>query len=443
MMAMRARVIWPMPKAEAGTKGGGGGVTVTDDNISRVIGSPPARPGEAMPAHCQEKHIRMRLDEAHRVGQQFRVRVQLPLYWGGLGLLLASVVAGVALAGLKGGLYAGASFVGAPLGALLVLLSMLPTDDRLVRRALVVGACAWALFAFAVLGKTSMDVDELPPQPGGVCMFGARTMRAEECEDVSHGVGPDPAELKCAQTMGMAVPCWWAAVDVALRGAQALVASVAVAKLCYYRALDFSTRARLDLQWAAHGLTFFHVGLLEIAYLGASAGARLIKFSAGGGLDWAMHWLIALLTAVSGMGIGFVLVHTSMRVRVQAWMAARGEQLSTAAGLAALLGGREAAAVQETAAALFRCVRLCELQYEEMRDGVPNPELYARLSQPARFGHVDAFVSHSCARAARRPRERRARARRRRESRASARAARPADPPPPRPCARARPQLAR
>jgi len=87
-------------------------------------------------------------------------------------------------------------------------------------------------------------------------------------------------------------------------------------------------------------------------------------------------------------------VHTSLRTAVQSWLAARGEAICAAAGVASLLGHRDSTEVQDLAGELFRAVSLDKLTVEDLASATPDTRLYD-LSQPASFGAVDSFISHS------------------------------------------------
>ena len=81
----------------------------------------------------------------------------------------------------------------------------------------------------------------------------------------------------------------------------------------------------------------------------------------------------------------------SFRRRTQACFGAKGEQLSSAASLAALIGGKDPSLALGAARARFRCVRLCDISYESLATPAPDPTLFKK-STLARIGDVDAFA---------------------------------------------------
>ena len=76
------------------------------------------------------------------------------------------------------------------------------------------------------------------------------------------------------------------------------------------------------------------------------------------------------------------------RRNMQAWMAARGEKVSSAAGVAALIGSRSADNVLALAQKRYRAVPACLITLERLQDNEPDECLY-ELSQPAQLGSVD------------------------------------------------------
>jgi len=90
-----------------------------------------------------------------------------------------------------------------------------------------------------------------------------------------------------------------------------------------------------------------------------------------------------------------ILIHPRLRNKAQGLLASRGEALTAAAGIAALLGNRSAADVLECGQKLFCAVRLSNLSEIDVRDSLPNHALFRRLARPAHFSQVDAFLSHS------------------------------------------------
>jgi hypothetical protein len=93
-----------------------------------------------------------------------------------------------------------------------------------------------------------------------------------------------------------------------------------------------------------------------------------------------------------------------VRARVHAWLTWRGEEVNTAAGIAALLGEIEPAAAVVAGMARLRAIRADKLTRRvmdppgEAKPGANKREWYEQ-SRPVLVDSVDAFVSHRCARA--------------------------------------------
>ncbi len=81
---------------------------------------------------------------------------------------------------------------------------------------------------------------------------------------------------------------------------------------------------------------------------------------------------------------------------VQLWLMSSTTSKATtaAASIAELLGGQDPEHVLAVARRTHSCVTADKLTFEDMKDNKPNPALGV-LSQRAKLGRVDAFVSHS------------------------------------------------
>lgn len=89
-----------------------------------------------------------------------------------------------------------------------------------------------------------------------------------------------------------------------------------------------------------------------------------------------------------------VLARPSCRHRLQAFLVSHCEGLRVASAIAALLGRRGVEESLRKGQQLFRCVRCDQLTPQMLATGQPDTS-YAGLSEPAQFGEVDAFLSHS------------------------------------------------
>jgi len=346
---------------------------------------------DGVPMHCQDTHIRMRLDAAHDAGRKFRQRVQLPLICTGFVIVIVSLVAGTVSYAIIDSWTFHVGYVGLPAGLAMYLLALTPADDVLIRWTLYIFAGLLLVYA-VIINVTTMDDYRALPVAG-----------ARRCSHALHG----------------RVPCWWACTSVAISLFEALVCGMFAAQLLRYAVRAFSARARLEVLWKSGGQSAVTFGSCEAVRLVISASAGLMyMFAADSGVEFLgvdestssrsamadganpadvkLYFRIWIALIVSELFFGVLLLHGTYRSRVQAWLASRGEAVATAAGLASLLGNRPAPEVQALARSLFRYITLDALHFDDLADGKPNPRLY-KLSQPAHFGTVDVFVSHSCA----------------------------------------------
>jgi hypothetical protein len=143
---------------------------------------------------------------------------------------------------------------------------------------------------------------------------------------------------------------------------------------------DASARARLEAIWVRLGRLTSLAGVLA---LGTSAGLALT------GQESSCAWL---LVAVLNIPAGLLARNGRSR------LARRSGPMLTAASIAAMLGGRSSADVQQLAARRFRSVTLQRLAFSDLADSQPSARLFA-LSRPALLGEVDAFLrcdEHPC-----------------------------------------------
>jgi hypothetical protein len=148
------------------------------------------------------------------------------------------------------------------------------------------------------------------------------------------------------------------------------------------------TRTFLDREWHVLGATLLRQSLLALADAAMWPAAGVDRI-----VPASVVAVRVLFILTSGL-LGVLLCLPDFRTRAQAWLAAQGEEVATAAGIAALLGDHDPREVQSKAQELFRCVNLADLSRKDMADSKPNPALYA-LSTPTLLGDVDAFLSHS------------------------------------------------
>lgn len=123
--------------------------------------------------------------------------------------------------------------------------------------------------------------------------------------------------------------------------------------------------------------------------VGAGAALGLLRAGSALSLMWALIISEMAVTAASA-----VLLLSGLHGWIQVKLAQRGTAFTTAAGISALLQGREPAAVQALALSRLRAVSAAQVTLEGLRSNAADQSLFA-LSAPARVGEVDLFVSHS------------------------------------------------
>ncbi|KAH8071209.1 C-type lectin (CTL) or carbohydrate-recognition domain containing protein [Aureococcus anophagefferens] len=94
------------------------------------------------------------------------------------------------------------------------------------------------------------------------------------------------------------------------------------------------------------------------------------------------------------LAFGVLASRPSFRQKAHAMLMARGGQIASAAGVAALLGGNDVETVKATAQKKFFGVDMSRVELAHIASPHPDPELF-KLAQKASFDQVDWFVSHS------------------------------------------------
>lgn len=294
--------------------------------------------------------IARRLEEARVAGRRLYWRVTLPCCCIGTFIAFISVTAWVC--GVKG-VASYVAAIGSRLGAIIGVLGLLPTDHRAVFGTEV---CIVVMLVLTGLSFSSRAVPMILSCSRGACAY---------------------RNQQIADSAGY----FWACIALA-QGAHCFACSRKMV-----RCLKMPTRAALSLGWSVMGFTFVGLGFGDalIAAVLSKMGF-LSKF----GLTLPGHISVALV----GLLVGAAMSHAKTRTLIQAWLASRTEAISTASGIAALLGRCKPQVTLSNAQRLFRCVTLDDVTKEDMLDGTPDPKLYKR-SKPALLGEVDAFVSHS------------------------------------------------
>jgi hypothetical protein len=289
------------------------------------------------------------LEAAKKEGRKLRLRVSGTA--GGLGAALSVFsITAVGASTPESPMYVAGENLGPP-GFLLLLLTILPTD----RRSTYIATSLGVLMAMCV---ASMCLLKIGPR--------ADMISAGECVDSA-----DPTIER---------PMWYCHYDMWRWLAYAMPYFCCGVVLS--SGLRRSPRTCLDRIWRATGTVFFSTGCLRTqSFFFNSLAGRPILVS-------------AIISAGLDLLIGTTALRPDFRRRAQAALASRGEQIATAAGIAALMGNHSVKEVLSEGRRRFMSITLDQLDFEEMKDREPNPELFQRAVS-ARIGEVDAFLSHS------------------------------------------------
>mmetsp|Transcript_17707 Transcript_17707/g.53905 ORF Transcript_17707/g.53905 Transcript_17707/m.53905 type:complete len:320 (+) Transcript_17707:1479-2438(+) len=274
--------------------------------------------------------LRSQLTSAKRAGQRNRRRISGTT--GALAIiLLVAVVALLFVAGATGRYVAPLL---APLAALLLLLVLLPTD----RRAIYVVVCAFVFFMIPIryYCVTRMVQNVYMIQRG-------------KCRD--HVSGDHLPDSWCEWNV-----FFWFGYAAAL-----VYGAVAAA----YTACASSPRATLQKLWSVTRLCLLTIGLL-------SAGDQVAMIAVGRRLR-PLFFILKVVEAVEYLVLAAVASYPHTRARAQSALAARGEEASAAAGIAALVGGHLPEHVMAEGRRRLVCVTLDQVSFEDLADSEPNP----------------------------------------------------------------------
>jgi len=139
--------------------------------------------------------------------------------------------------------------------------------------------------------------------------------------------------------------------------------------------------------WRTLGLWFFSLALLmEFAALPRLAFDSKWKSS--------VEFVVLQTVSFELVAMGALARWPEFRMRMQALLASRGEGISAAAGISAIIGQASVESLLEVWETRFCGVDMDRVTRESMASNMPDPSLGA-LSRSVDFGAVDAFLSHS------------------------------------------------
>ena len=302
-----------------------------------------ARGGYQIPAEATAK-----LKEAKKAGHTARLRISLVA--GGLGsVLFLYFIASIILFPVS----SDAQWLGVccwPPGTLGLMLAVLPTDRRAIYHTARFILC---LMPFCAYAATGLAWYYTPGQRGH-----------RDCVDKA--------------------PRWICATDASQGWGMCAVVYAIAGGLA--STLRLHPRAALDRLWLIFTRSLFAMGCVRVvgrvAWQAKPASLRL------GAHAWGWIYLLDLLA------FGVLASRPSFRQKAHAMLMARGGQIASAAGVAALLGGNDVETVKATAQKKFFGVDMSRVELAHIENPRPDPELF-KLAQKASFDQVDWFVSHS------------------------------------------------
>jgi len=352
---------------------------VASEGAARLLTPGNERVGAAIPPTVTEADVEARLAHARAQGRRLNRMIQRPTLLLGLTLLFVAMGLFVLLFETP---YTGLPLLIAVPTSLVLLLSMLPTD-----RTAILVMCLTLVSLTIVLCVVF----------GIALVERARAFARSEC-----GAAPlsQPYTLSCSRAIR----------SILSAAAFSLCAGTAAMPLLLGAHAGHSARRMLLLvhsTWASTMLAF------------AASNALLISLDFVNG-DWRPDVLNLgqMGVMVEQLVFGALSYRTGFRVGVQSWLASRGQAVTTAASIAALIGDRTPEDVQRLALQRLRAIRLDLIGPDDLTNSRPDPVLFGK-SAPCQLGQIDAFISHRRARRAR-PCAPRARAREQKVVRARA-----------------------
>jgi hypothetical protein len=306
------------------------------------------------------RDIRETLDEAREAGQRFRRGVYIPLV---VGIFFVLGISGLIdfWAGPSSGhttrylMVPFTSFAGTTMQCLF-FLALLPTDAFLMR---VFFWHAWPFYCLIMIG---------------MCIF-----------------------MGVVKVLGLPPVCRTVGLERGLNGCW--LEWLEVATLVIW-ALLISSTCLIVLRWRGS-----KTHALEVAWrrAGVSAGILtppVIAMGVGGALDagvvarpqlYPVLWALTTLSLCCFCALGHA---PALRSLLQHRLAMQGESMRTAAGIAAMIGGREAPEVIAFARSHLRAIPASQISEAVIRSSARRLDVY-EMSKPVRMGDIDAFISHS------------------------------------------------
>ena len=333
--------IAPAP-ASAGSKEPPSSLTRTDASMERKPSKVEiARMGEKL-AEGRRSFLRRRLCVTYTFGT-----------FGTVLMIVCAVVLWMPRQGSFGIVVGGLAGV---VGGLCLLLAILPTDVCGVQFLQSLGLLMTVLVTLLWVSN-AMKLISLPT---GECQYSATE--------------PQP------------LPRWFCRWTLAFWAVSILLIGLPAMGIFLRSLLRLPPRAALESAWRTLGLYCF-----------AMAFFRVVDFpiAVHAGRHLSTEMVIIKVVEIVVMVASGALMCSGLRGRIQAMMQAAGaKQLSTAAGIAAMMGNKSSESVKSVASQNFFGISLDKLNSERLATNAPDPTLF-ELAEQAQLGQVDFFVSHS------------------------------------------------
>ena len=247
------------------------------------------------------------------------------------------------------------------------------------RRAEVVACTAWIVFAAAC--GCAMTARRLPLSIGLV---------VKPCAELDTCCGLVEV-VRNAELLAGDAPCWFLAWHLTWRLAFRAVCVVPLAAYVSASLLHFLLAARaskarvpralLDTVWSTLGVTTCCLAVGELGSALAMVAAGVLRAN-------VLEFVLVCVRAVAFAGMAAFTWVRDVREVVHGWLASRGEGVSTAVGIATLIGSSPIDHMQSKALSTLRSVRMDLLRESDVASNAADPTLRA-LSQPAKFGEID------------------------------------------------------
>lgn len=144
---------------------------------------------------------------------------------------------------------------------------------------------------------------------------------------------------------------------------------------------------RIDRLWLILGVWHLRNAVMVSIILGQS-------FLCDEATAGEVEVVLLFLAGPVELALAFTSLRPMVRVRLRAWLSAVAERTDAAIKISMLLGEVPQGNLRQLAAERFRYVSADRIAYEPFMSSARDPSLRS-LTEPARYGEVDVFLSHS------------------------------------------------